>query len=381
MSPASSRLQSIDLLRGLIMVIMAVDHCSALVSKVHFSEFWGVSLIPYHNETWLFTRLITHFCAPGFVMIMGMGMMFFSLSRARKGWSGPKIKKYFLKRGLIIMTIPMILEGPAWGLSSIFADASTHMNHAMPGALTIFYWACPVLFTLGMSMIICSFLLKTHHIILGVISLVGILASSYIIGSVVDPTIAYNGLISMLMIPGNQEHVFVLYPVLPWLSITIIGILIARLINKQGKRAFKLIMIMGIILVTVFIVLRSLNYGNFQINKYSSLIEFFTLIKYPPSLVFICFTIGINLLLLSFFSFIRPISDRHPLIIFGRTALFFYVVHLYIYALIGLAFPGGTSITILYLMWFVGIIPLYFLCKWYLKFKKSTPENSLWRLF
>ena len=314
-------------------------------------------------------------------MLMGMGMMFFSLSRSRKGWSDSKIKKFFLKRGLIIMTIPMLLEGPAWGLSSLFADVSTHMNHSFPGVSTVFYYACPVLFTLGMSMTICSFLLKIHHSILGVITLAGILASSFLIGNVLDPTISYNGFISMLIIPGNQEYVFVLYPVLPWLSITIIGILIARLINKQGKRAFKAILVMGLILVSVFIVLRSLNYGNFQINENSSWIEFFTLIKYPPSLVFISFTVGINLLLLSFFSFIRPISDRHPLIIFGRTALFFYVVHLYIYALIGLAFPGGTSITILYLMWFVGIIPLYFLCKWYLKFKKSKSENSLWRLF
>ena len=104
---------------------------------------------------------------------------------------------------------------------------------------------------------------------------------------------------------------------------------------------------------------------------------------YPPSLVFVLMTLGANLLLLAS---IAALSERlttwgRPLLTFGRTALFFYIVHLYLYAVIGLAFPHGTTLLRMYPVWFLGLAIVYPLCVRYGRFKAAKPPTSLWRLF
>ena len=107
--------------------------------------------------------------------------------------------------------------------------------------------------------------------------------------------------------------------------------------------------------------------------------------RYPPSLAYILLTLGVDLLVLALFARMET-TLRHwakPLFVFGQTALFFYLVHLYLYAVMGLTFApaGGTSLGWMYAYWAGGLVLLYLLCVWYRTFKQSTAPNSVWRFF
>jgi hypothetical protein len=104
--------------------------------------------------------------------------------------------------------------------------------------------------------------------------------------------------------------------------------------------------------------------------------------KYPPSLVFLLLTLGIDLLLLALLSRSDSLlGQRSPLLIFGQVALFFYIVHLYLYALSGFAFPDGAGLGITYIAWLLGLMLLYPLCRWYGRFKAQAAPGSIWRFF
>ena len=105
--------------------------------------------------------------------------------------------------------------------------------------------------------------------------------------------------------------------------------------------------------------------------------------KYPPSLAFIMLTLGVDLLLLALFSEAGEGLKKwgNPPLTFGRTALSFYIAHLYLYALIGLAFPMGTSLPLMYPFWAIGLLILYPLCRWYGEFKQRKAPGLVWRFF
>jgi len=111
--------------------------------------------------------------------------------------------------------------------------------------------------------------------------------------------------------------------------------------------------------------------------------NFLNMTKYPPSIVFLSFAVGTNLLLIGMFERITPLVERHGgwLLTFGRTALFFYIIHIWLYMLLGLPFRHGTGFGIMYLIWAIGLVILLPLCARYEKFKAGKPAESVWRLF
>jgi uncharacterized membrane protein len=151
---------------------------------------------------------------------------------------------------------------------------------------------------------------------------------------------------------------------------------------QDKERAYKGALGVGAAFIVLFVLLRALGgFGNFHPPAGSGWIDFLNLTKYPPSLTFILLTIGGNLLALYFFHRVESHLSRwgEPLLVFGRTPLFFYILHLYLYAVIGFAFPTGTSIGVMYVLWALGVVILYPACKWYGRFKRDTPPNSVWR--
>ena len=115
----TKRLPSLDLLKGLIMAAMALDHTSYFIGKTHIFEFWAILLPPYPSALAFLTRFVTHFCAPGFFFLMGAGMVLFSRSRIAKGWTEGRILRYFLSRGFILILLQFFFENSAWMLSLI----------------------------------------------------------------------------------------------------------------------------------------------------------------------------------------------------------------------------------------------------------------------
>ena len=94
------RIIALDAHRGLIMVLMAIDHASYFIARVHSAEFWGVALPVYSSGYWFWTRWITHLCAPGFFFLMGIGMILFADARRKAGWEEGRITGFFIIRGL-----------------------------------------------------------------------------------------------------------------------------------------------------------------------------------------------------------------------------------------------------------------------------------------
>jgi len=122
--PPIGRLAGLDTLRGFIIILMALDHASLFVAKVHSHEFWGAQLPQYAEVSEFLTRWVTHLCAPGFFFLMGVSVVMLAASRERSGWSTGKIVRFLVIRGGVLILLQFVIENPAW----IFGDLS-----AVPG--------------------------------------------------------------------------------------------------------------------------------------------------------------------------------------------------------------------------------------------------------
>jgi uncharacterized membrane protein len=382
-STNTNRTDSIDLLRGFIMLLMALDHASAMIGRMHFSEFWGVPFSGYPDLGWWLTRFLSHLCAPGFFFLMGMSVFLFAQKRLTSKWSTRQIHTYFLKRGGIILLLMLFLEFPAWGISMALqiqapSIAAAPMN--IPGlAGSYFLIPTSVLYGLGACMMIAGFFWRLKSWQLLSIT-IGSFALSWWYITYSNPSLAFNPLEHFFLVPGKSPGALVIYPIIPWLGITTFGMFWAQLLQKKPQQIYTLSAFTGVTFILVFVGLRFLEWGNFTIAENDSWIEFFTLVKYPPSLAFALITCGINLVLFFVFSKFSGQKWLYPIKVFGQTAMFFYIAHLYLYAFIGVAFRSGCDIKVLYLCWLAGLVILYFVCQRFLEFKKTKPNNSLWRM-
>jgi len=372
------RYDTIDLLRGLIMILMALDHASAMIARVHFMEVWGIEFSGYPSLGWWFTRFVSHLCAPGFFFLMGLSIGLFAEKRKKEGWGTAKIRNYFLKRGSLILGIMIFLELPAWGLSMIFGDAGA--GTMMPGAAQGgFAFPTTVLYGLGACMLITAFIFQWSKLVLLSISFAAFtLSGIYISG--LDFSQSFSPFEHLLLVPGLSSDVMVIYPIIPWIGVVTFGIFWSRLLLEKQEQIYQYSLYTGLTFIAIFLGLRFLEVGNFQYGASVDWISFFTLIKYPPSLSFILFTCGANLVLFYLFSLLTTQKWLKPVKVFGQTAMFFYIAHLFLYALLGAPFPQGVSIFLLYLLWLTGLIILYFICRWYIQFKRSKAAGSIWKM-
>ena len=377
LQPSSSRLIPLDALRGLIMIFMALDHASYFIARVHVSDWWGIPLPQYSNSPAFLTRFVTHPCAPGFFFLLGLSMVFFADSRRRLGWPEGKIRRYFLRRGLILIALQFFAENIAWALLPI--------PETPPGGTGQIFLYLGVLFALGTSMIICGWLLRLHTSILVGAGAAGVFLTQLLIPGPESVSRLYHPFLRALLIPGQTGGGLVKYPVIPWLGVALLGIALGRRMIRDPKGAFRLAFLSGAGALVLFPIVRFIGWpvGDFHPPAGPGWIAFLNLTKYPPSLAFLLVTLGIDLLLLAFLSRREEILKRFgkPLLVFGRTALFFYVIHLYIFALIGLAFPKGGTLGWTYFFWAGGLVILYFLCSRYARFKARNAPDSLWRMF
>jgi uncharacterized membrane protein len=184
------------------------------------------------------------------------------------------------------------------------------------------------------------------------------------------------------------------YPVLPWLELVIFGLAFGRWLVEGEQRAYRRALVLGGVFLLAFVALRDLDgFGNIRPRMGNTWIDFLNVVKYPPSMTFTLLTMGVNLILLSAFARLvekwnnprllvgsRPVLDA--LAVFGRTPLFFYTVHLFLYAGIGWLFsPRGTSIPAMYPFWLLGLLILYPLCLWFGRLKQRQPATSILRFF
>lgn len=374
------RLIPLDAFRGLIIVLMAVDHANYFVARMHpTGEFWGIPLPQYESVLAFITRLVTQPCAPGFFFLMGAGMILFYHSRQKIGWTEGKITRYFFTRGLILILLQFFFENPAW----LFGPVE---SFAPPGGGSEVWFQFGVLYGLGIAMLIWAILMRLNYGLIVTISMATVLFTQFFTPSADKANTLFSPLLRILCIPGKTGHIQVFYPVLPWLGFVGFGVIFGRWISRNASVAYRRAFYAGIVFLILFFVIRILGgFGNFHPPQSHHWIDLLHVTKYPPSLSFLTLTLGFSLIILFVFSRMEGALSRwgKPLLVFGRTALFFYLLHLYIFAFMGLIFASrkGVGNPQMYLFWLTGLLLLYPFCLLYGNFKRKTPYNSIWRFF
>jgi len=375
--PITNRIKSLDFLRGIIMTLMALDHAVVFVTKKHAYECWGRELPVYQNVVNFITRFSSHFCAPGFFFLIGVAMVLFAISRRHKGWSDSKIIGYFFIRGLLLIVIQQLIVNSAWYLGTI-----GRADFLGTGGYGQVWFFMDVLYGLGMTMIVLSFLLRIHPVVLAIGSLAAILATQLLIPDPSQVDVLYAPWLRLLLIPGQTYWLLVDYPLIAWIGLAGLGMVFGKMLQKNRPQAFNFSLVSGVAFLAVFVVLRLSGLGDFH-PRQEGWMGFLNLTKYPPSFDFILLTLGVIFVVLYFLEAASKQfkSNKNPLLIFGQSALFFYIVHLYIYAIMGFAFSEGTPLVLVYPVWGTGLILLYPLCRWYRNFKKQKQLDSVWLFF
>ena len=185
--------------------------------------------------------------------------------------------------------------------------------------------------------------------------------------------------IYILLIPGGVSPYWVNYPVLQWVELAIFGLVVGKWIAREGLSApvRKRLWITGALMLGAFAVLRlGNNFGNIRPRAGNTWIDFFNVVKYPPSMTYTLLTTGVNLILLALFARVRGSGMRllKPLVIFGRVPLFFYAAHLALYAGLGSAYArGGTTLRGMVFFWLYGLLVLLPVCVLYGRVKRRGP--------
>jgi uncharacterized membrane protein len=368
----ASRLFAVDALRGLIILVMALDHANHFIAQKHPpSEIWDGVFPVYYDVLAFLTRLVTHVAAPGFFFLMGIGMLLFAYSRQDRGWSRWAILRHFWIRGGVLIALQLLIVNRAWELSPEGWGLEIYIG---------------VLFALGGSMILGSLLLWLRPtFLLGLTVLLFVGTELLHPGLGMWDSVSHNPASVILFYPGGTSSLWSYYPVLPWLELTVFGLFFGHWLVKDPQRTFSQAWKLGVTFLLAFAVIRYLDgFGNIRPRMSNSWIDLLTPVKYPPSMSFTLMTMGANLILLSLFARasrrVQPFLQ--PLVVFGRTPLLFYVLHLFLYAGIGyLVAPDGTSIPMMIPFWLLGLVILFPLCLLYGRLKRRQATTSIMRFF
>ena len=376
------RISALDTHRGFIMVLMAIDHASYFIARVHSAEFWGIALPVYSTAYWFWTRWITHLCAPGFFFLMGIGMILFADARRKVGWEEGRITRFFVTRGLLLIFMQLFVENPAWILGALTVNPGVMVIRVgVPGGGTRGMIYIGVLFALGGTMVFWAFVRRVSPWFIAVISLSAILVTQFVTPSSHHAATLYPPLLRLLLIPGHTHIWQVFYPVVPWLGVSGLGLLFGEILKRDTRLAARVAIWVGLAFWVLFITIRSIGgFGNLN-EVPGEWIGFLNVTKYPPSLAFLTMTLGMNLLLMGVWRWTEPyLRGRYqPLLVFGRAALFFYLLHLWVYSLLGLFFRAGSDLVTMYGLWLLGLVILYPISCWFNRFKGYKPVTSLWR--
>ena len=393
--PARARIDAIDLLRGLVMVIMLLDHTRDFVHAGAL-QFQDPTDLSSTHVLLFFTRWITHYCAPVFVFLAGTSV-YLQLAR---GKSKLQLSKFLVTRGLwlIVLEVTIVKVGITFNPDIRFL-----------GFLQ-------VIWVIGVSMIVLAALIHLPRIAIGAFGLVLIALHNLMDGIRVEgwggpespvPNVsaklwillhqAFNGF-PILGFPSPV--VFVIYPLIPWVGVMAVGYVFGALYQLDAQRRRRLLLIIGGATTLLFIVIRATNlYGDpsqwsQQKNLVFTVLSFINTTKYPPSLLFLLMTLGPAIIFLALVESENSQSRiRKFFVTFGRVPLFFYVLQWFTAHIISILLhfvfgkptswlwrspveffrpvPGiGFNLGVVYLSWIAGVLLLYPLCRWFADVKQ-----------
>lgn len=369
---AGGRALALDALKGVIMVVMALDHTRSFLMKYDgVKEIWYAPAT-YNPQIWDFvSRYVSHLAAPGFFFLMGMGMVLMAESRRKIGWDDNKVFHSFLKRGVILILLQFTLENLAW------FERSHNVVH---------FLSTGVLSTLGACMIFGSFMMRYRAKGVAAVSVMALLATAMIIQDLDPASHDDQALLSaVLFVAGRAGAVKVNYPIIPWLGVTGLGMLYGWYWAADRVRGYRTALYLGLALVAAFVAMRNFpGFWNYRMPVDGSVQAFLQATKYPPDLSWLSLMLGANFLIVWLFWKGETLVERYgqALLAYGRSALFFYIVHLHVFGIMSMIFFNGhtTIVSMAGVLWLVALAILWPLCTWYGRFKSGKDADSIWRL-
>ena len=372
------RLQAIDILRGLVIVLMVIDHVRDFF---HAPMFMGQD--PLNLETtnpWLYaTRWVTHFCAPTFVFLAGAGAWLYG----HAGRTPKELAWFLFTRGLWLVVLEFTVVNLGWS----FAVGLPFLQ---------------VIWAIGASMILLAALVWLPS--MAVLALGVVIIAGHNALAPIDAT-TNTGLWNLLHEPGLVANfgeagvIFGAYPLLPWFGIMCLGYGLGFVwVDSRRDQKFA---ILGMAMIACFVALRFPDrYGDpikwaVQDETWKSIASFLNVNKYPPSLLYVLATLGPMLALVPLWSRLKgPVAEFF--LTYGRVPLFAYVLHIFVahglMMLVGVAMgreasafqnflfnpaaalPGwGFSLGYVYLFWALTLAILFPLCRWFGKVKRDNP--------
>lgn len=380
----SGRIASLDIVRGLVMVIMALDHTRDFFTNLRFDP----ENLAQTYYALFFTRWVTHFCAPLFFFLAGTGAFFYG----RRRTTGD-VSHFLWTRGLWLIFLEFTVVGVGWRFELQGFFGVIWALGACMVIMAAVVWL-PLRWITGLSI----FMIVTHDLL--------------------DPIRpkqfgSFAWVWTLLHVRGGVQlpfgiREFVLFQIIPWVGVMAAGYAFGQLYQLDRERRIRILTRLGFVLILAFVLLRATNfYGNppkgfggvsqgdwhIQPTFEKTLILFLDVEKYPPSLQFLLMTLGPAILLLAWLEK-RDITSE-PLRVFGRVPLFFYILHLYLIHSLAIVvapllhqpylflFHGGFfaepdnygySLPFVYLMWATVVVILYLPCRWFAALKERRRD-------
>jgi len=372
------RLTSIDMLRGLVIVVMAIDH-----TRDFFST--SMSIDPMNDPNvglpLALTRWITHFCAPVFVFLAGTSA---GLMAVRK--TSAELGRFLLTRGLWLIFVEVFIISTA----GTFAPGGIEEL----GGHTLAFMQ--VIWVIGASMVLLAGMQYAGRKVCLALGAIIVLGHNALDGhwpvsqGILDtsPPLWAALHVSMSKVAGPFHFLF-LYPLIPWLGVMLLGFGASALFEREAVARKRALLAWGIGITAVFIVLRFIdgygepNHWQTQARGVATFVDFLNTTKYPPSLLFLAMTLGPAAIFCAHAERMRGFI-KDTFVMFGRVPFAFYVAHFYLLHLLSLllgaaqgipigellTFPPfyppnyGVSLPLVYAVWALVIVLLYPLCRW-----------------
>jgi len=373
------------------MVFMALDHVRDFICNIPFAP-------ENINRTWVFyflVRWVTHFCAPAFFLLAGIGAYLYG-----RRHSDSSLEKFLLIRGVWLVVLEFTVIGFAW---------TFHPGWGMFG----------VICCLGLSMMLLAAFVRLPRYVVMAVALLVIATHDLFDGLKPDAFHSGQWLLFMLHHMGGahlgSKTIFVLFPLIPWCAVTLLGFSLGFLFERNSSSSRKTLLFCGAGATALFIVLRATNlYGNppagvahstpgdwhWMPTLSKTLILFLDVEKYPPSLQYLLMTLGPILILLAiggagFWGWVGRFFETY-----GRVPLFFYILHLFVIHLMAIAlgllthqsvdwlwhggfflnYPPddyGHGLGFVCAAWVAAILLLYWPCAWFARVKRAHPDSLL----
>ncbi|MDP9041569.1 MAG: heparan-alpha-glucosaminide N-acetyltransferase domain-containing protein [Bacteroidota bacterium] len=383
----TGRIKSIDLLRGLIMIIMALDH----VRDYFHADAFKFDPLDYSKTTVIlyFTRWITHFCAPIFVLLAGTSAFLSGQRKTKK-----ELASFLVKRGIWLVILEETVVNFAWFFNF-------HFNFFLFG----------VIWVLGLSMIVLAGLIFLPRRIILIIGLVMVAGHNLLDNTRVPEHNAMGFFWGILheqkFFAIGHTHIAEFYHLIPWAGVMALGYCLGSLFAKDfdPARRKRILLRLGTICLLLFVIVRGINvYGNLypwsrQATPVLTLLSFLNISKYPPSLDYLLITEGFAFIFLAVTEHVENWLTK-VISVYGRVPMFYYLCHIYLIhvtATVAAALTGfrwtdmtsfdtwissmpnlrgyGFSLGVVYLIWICILVILYPFCKMYDRYKLKHKEK------